>query len=42
VAFGDHVWKVPKAATIRDINDIKNAFVSAAKRAIKAGFQVNI
>jgi len=42
VAFGDHVWKVPKAATTEDINDIKNAFVSAAKRAVKAGFQVNI
>ncbi len=42
VAFGDQVWKVPKAATLKDINDIKNSFVSAAKRAVKAGFEVNI
>jgi 2,4-dienoyl-CoA reductase-like NADH-dependent reductase (Old Yellow Enzyme family) len=42
VAYGDHVWKVPKAATLKDIDDIKNSFVSAAKRAVKAGFEVNI
>ena len=42
VAFGDLVTKVPKEATLQDIQDIKNAWVSAAKRAVKAGFEVRI
>ena len=42
VEFGDHVWKVPKEATIEDIEEIKNSWVSAAKRAVKAGFEVFI
>jgi len=32
--------KVPKETTLEDIEEIQQAFVSAAKRAIKAGFQV--
>ena len=42
IEFGDLVWKVPKEATLNDIEDIKNAFISAAKRAVKAGFQVKL
>lgn len=40
VAFGDLITKVPKEATLGDIEDIKNSFVSAAKRAVRAGFEV--
>ncbi|CAG2122516.1 unnamed protein product, partial [Medioppia subpectinata] len=39
-AFGAGVTKVPKEATVEDINDIKSAFVAAALRAVKAGFEV--
>ncbi|CAG2163569.1 unnamed protein product [Oppiella nova] len=39
-AFGADVWKVPKEATVEDIHQIKEAFVAAANRAVRAGFQV--
>jgi len=39
-AYSEHVPKVPKAATVKDLVDIRNAFISAAKRAVKAGFEV--
>jgi len=41
-AFGADVWKVPKEATVEDIHQIKEAFVAAANRAVRAGFQVII
>ena len=41
IAFGDQIPTPPKEATIEDIEDIKNAFVSAANRAVRAGFEVN-
>lgn len=40
IAFGDLVTKVPKEATLEDIEEIKEAWVAAAKRAVKAGFEV--
>jgi len=40
LAFGDTITKVPKEATIEDIQQIKESFVSAAKRAVSAGFEV--
>ncbi|CAG2105891.1 unnamed protein product, partial [Medioppia subpectinata] len=40
LAFGTPVWKVPKEATIDDINKIKEAWVGAAIRAVKAGFEL--
>lgn len=40
IAFGDLVTRVPKEATIKDIEEIKEAWVEAAKRAVKAGFEV--
>lgn len=38
--FGDSVVKVPKEATLEDIAEIKEAWLSAADRALKAGFEV--
>ena len=35
------IWKVPKEATIEDIEQIKSQFAEAAKRAVKAGFDVS-
>ncbi|CAG2167184.1 unnamed protein product [Oppiella nova] len=40
VPFGGAVWKVPKEATIDDIDELEEAFVSGAKRAVEAGFEV--
>ncbi|XP_054169315.1 NADPH dehydrogenase-like [Oppia nitens] len=40
VAFGDRADKVPKEATVEDIEEIKKSFVSACERAVKAGFEV--
>ncbi|CAG2179857.1 unnamed protein product, partial [Oppiella nova] len=40
IEFGDKVWKVPKEATIEDIEGIKRSFVSASERAVRAGFEV--
>jgi 2,4-dienoyl-CoA reductase-like NADH-dependent reductase (Old Yellow Enzyme family) len=42
IAFGNGNTRIPKEATIDDINDVKNAFVLATKRALKAGFQVYV
>ena len=38
----DSIWKVPKEATIEDIEEIKKDFAEAAKRAVKAGFDVRL
>ncbi|CAG2116317.1 unnamed protein product [Medioppia subpectinata] len=40
IAFGGDVWKVPKEATLEDIEVLQQAFVSAAVRSVKAGFEV--
>ncbi|CAG2101699.1 unnamed protein product, partial [Medioppia subpectinata] len=40
LAFGNQIWKVPKEATIDDLLDVRKAFIAAANRAVKAGFQV--
>lgn len=40
LAFGGPVWKVPKEATLEDIQQIKTAFVESAKRSLKAGFEM--
>jgi 2,4-dienoyl-CoA reductase-like NADH-dependent reductase (Old Yellow Enzyme family) len=37
----ESIWKVPKAATDADIEEIKRQFVAAAERAVKAGFEVS-
>ncbi|XP_054157593.1 NADPH dehydrogenase-like [Oppia nitens] len=34
------IWKIPKEATIDDIEKIKKQFAAAAKRAVTAGFEV--
>jgi len=39
VAFGDKLWKVPKAMTHRDIRDVQQSFVAATKMAITVGYQ---
>jgi len=39
IAFGANLPKVPKAMTLADIERIKADFVSAAKRALAAGFE---
>ena len=36
------ITKVPKAATIEDMEQIKKQFAEAAQRAVKAGFQVSL
>ena len=41
IAYYDH-GRVPKEATLDDIEVIKKAWISAAKRALKAGFQVKL
>ncbi|CAG2177311.1 unnamed protein product [Oppiella nova] len=40
IAFGGPIGKVPKEATIDDIEEIKEAWVRAAQRAVTAGFEV--
>ncbi|XP_054157594.1 NADPH dehydrogenase-like [Oppia nitens] len=40
LAYGLHIWKIPKEATIEDLENLMKAFVLAAKRAVKAGFEV--
>ena len=40
LAFGGPIWKVPKEATLEDIELIKTAFVDSTKRAVKAGFEL--
>ncbi|CAG2167041.1 unnamed protein product, partial [Oppiella nova] len=40
VPFSKSLWKVPKEATIEDIEELEESFVSAAKRAVEAGFEV--
>ena len=42
LAYGSHIWKVPKEATIDDIDGVKRAFVLSAERAVRAGFQVRL
>jgi 2,4-dienoyl-CoA reductase-like NADH-dependent reductase (Old Yellow Enzyme family) len=43
LAYDDkEIWKIPKAATIEDIERIKIEFAEAAKRAVKAGFDVSL
>ena len=39
LAFGGNLPKVPKAMTLDDIAHIRDAFVSAAKRALAAGYE---
>jgi len=39
IAFGGNLSKVPRAMTLDDIQRIQAAFVSAAKRALAAGFE---
>jgi 2,4-dienoyl-CoA reductase-like NADH-dependent reductase (Old Yellow Enzyme family) len=39
IAFGANLPKVPKAMTVEDIARVKADFVSAAKRALAAGFE---
>ena len=39
VAFGDKLWKVPKAMTHQDIMDVQQSFVAATKMAVTAGYQ---
>lgn len=39
LAFGDKLWRVPKEMTSQDIKDVQNAFVTATKRAIEAGYK---
>ncbi|MCH1924051.1 NADH:flavin oxidoreductase/NADH oxidase [Shewanella sp. C32] len=39
IAFGSNLPKVPQAMTIADIQRVKADFVSAAKRALDAGFE---
>lgn len=39
VAFGGNLGKVPQAMTLADIERVKADFVSAAKRALAAGFE---
>ena len=41
LAYGKHIWKVPKEASFGDIGRVIQAFVSAAKRAVRAGFEVS-
>ena len=41
IAF-DSGSKVPKEATLEDIDQIKESWISAAKRAVKAGFEVGL
>lgn len=40
VAFGSVVTKIPKEATLEDIEEIKRSFISSGKRAVEAGFEV--
>ena len=40
IEFGDLITRVPKEATLKDIEEIKNSWICAAKRALSAGFQV--
>ena len=42
LSYGKHIWKVPKVMTFDDIEDTIQSFVSAAKRAVRAGFEVSI
>ncbi|MCX5873281.1 MAG: NADH:flavin oxidoreductase/NADH oxidase, partial [Deltaproteobacteria bacterium] len=39
LAFGEKLWRVPREMTHPDIKDVQDAFVSATKRAIDAGYQ---
>lgn len=39
VAFGANLPKVPQAMTVEDIHRVQGNFVSAAKRALEAGFE---
>lgn len=39
IAFGANLARVPKAMTIQDIERVKQDFVSAARRALEAGFE---
>ncbi|XP_054157592.1 NADPH dehydrogenase-like [Oppia nitens] len=36
----ESIWKVPKEATVDDIDEITKQFTAAAKRAVTAGFEV--
>ena len=40
IAFGDLITKVPKEATLEDIEQLINLWTLAAKRAVRAGFEV--
>ncbi|CAG2118609.1 unnamed protein product, partial [Medioppia subpectinata] len=40
IAYGDDMDKVPKEATLEDIEVLQQAFVSAAVRAVSAGFEI--
>ncbi|CAG2170560.1 unnamed protein product [Oppiella nova] len=40
LAYGNHIWKVPKEATLEDLQTVRKAFVSAAGRAVRAGFEI--
>jgi len=39
VAFGDKLWKVPKAMTHQDIKEVQQSFVAATKMALTIGYQ---
>jgi 2,4-dienoyl-CoA reductase-like NADH-dependent reductase (Old Yellow Enzyme family) len=39
VAFGDKLWKVPKAMTHQDIKDVQQSFVTATEMAVTVGYQ---
>jgi 2,4-dienoyl-CoA reductase-like NADH-dependent reductase (Old Yellow Enzyme family) len=39
-AFGDKLWKTPKAMSLEDITSVREAFVAAARRALAAGFEL--
>ena len=39
VAFGDKLWKVPKAMTHQDIKDVQQSFVAATNMALTIGYQ---
>lgn len=39
LAFGEKLWRVPREMTHQDIRDVQDAFASATRRAVDAGYQ---
>lgn len=39
LAFGEKLWRVPREMTHQDIRDVQDAFASATRRALDAGYQ---